>query len=59
MLRDAGLLECVDTERKLWMWTHRGNVLTRRCVERIGGCVSLEVDRKIHDSIAEHMAKHA
>ena len=52
-------MECVNVERKLWMWTHRANVLTRRSKERIGGLVSLEVDPDIHASIAAHMADHA
>lgn len=61
MLRDAGLLECVDGKRHLWMWTHRGNVLTRSSEQRTGGCLSLEFEDgkycKIRQSMAELMAR--
>jgi hypothetical protein len=58
-LREAGLLICVNTARKLWQWTHRATLKTHNSKQRIGGLVSLSVPYSLQALMASEMARKA
>lgn len=58
-LREAGLVTCVNADRKLWMWTHKANVLTGDCKLVVGGKVSLAVEQWLQNHLEAEIGEHA